>query len=75
MSTTSRQQDGEQPVREAGTDQALEPPDEDEPVEEETRIVIKVERTQSTEAWVTAQEFCGCLAGHSPCKECQSREK
>lgn len=75
MSATSRQQDGEQPAPGAEADEPLEPPDGDEPTGAQTRVVIRVERTEPMEAWVIAQEFCGCLAGGKQCKTCGDDEE
>ena len=70
MSVKSYQPTVEQPKLENKTGTPLEPPDADELATEGrnvTAVVIRIERSLPEEAWVTAQEFCGCIAGHDCC--------
>lgn len=64
MVTTTQQPDVAQPATEAERPPEL--PDAAE-LEGQTRVIIKVERTQPVEAWVIAQEFGGGFAKGKPC--------
>ena len=70
MSTKTYQPAVEQPKLENKTGPPLEPADTDELSNDEetvTAVVIRIKRSMPEEAWVTAQEFCGCIAGHDCC--------
>lgn len=70
MGAKSHQSTVEQPTLENKTGPPLEPPDAGELGKEGetvTAAVIRIERSMPEEAWVTAQEFCGCIAGHDCC--------
>ena len=72
MSAKSHQPTVEQPTVENKTSPSLEPPDAGELAKEGetvTAVVIRIERSMPEEAWVTAQEFCGCIAGRGRCTE------
>lgn len=72
MGTKSYQSTVEQPTLENKTGPPLEPPGAGELAKEGetvTAVVIRIERSMPEEAWVTAQEFCGCIAGRGRCTE------